>query len=156
MIFRTIDIKRDRDTIVAFRKDSYVVSYGSDEGFGDEEEYVIRIRDRVNRFPEGLVLVEYNDITIGQIELQILNYEETDIGYVNLFYLMPGYRGKGYGDRLLEYAENFFRNHHVREYHLRVSPSNHVAVKFYEKHGLKKLKEEKQNYITWRMAKELN
>ncbi|WP_285290744.1 hypothetical protein [Bacillus sp. ISL-77] len=34
MNFRTIDIEKDKDMIIKFRKDSYVVS------FGTEEEYV--------------------------------------------------------------------------------------------------------------------
>lgn len=86
MEFRTIDVKRDRKTIVSFRKDSYVVSFGSEEGFGDEDDYVKRIEERINRFPEGLVLVEDDGKPIGQIK------------------------------------------HQVNEYHLRVSPTNQLAV----------------------------
>jgi hypothetical protein len=54
MDFRKIDVNRDRTTIVSFRKDSYAVSFGSEEGVGDEDEYVKRIEDRLNRFPEGM------------------------------------------------------------------------------------------------------
>jgi RimJ/RimL family protein N-acetyltransferase len=65
---------------------------------------------------------------IGQIELQIVNYEGKDIGYVYLFYLTPEKRGQGYGLQLLAYAESFFHKHQVNEYHLRVSPTNQLAV----------------------------
>ncbi|MFC5648563.1 GNAT family N-acetyltransferase [Paenibacillus solisilvae] len=155
MQFRTIDTKNDRDTIITFRRDSFMVSYGSDEGLGDEDAYVLLIEERVRKFPEGLVLVEEVGKIIGQIELQIRNYEGRDIGYVNLFYLIPEFRGKGYGLKLLEYAENFFRKYLVNEYHLKVSPTNVRALRFYEKYGLKKLKEEKQKNVAWRMIKEL-
>ncbi|NEW07652.1 GNAT family N-acetyltransferase [Paenibacillus sp. SYP-B3998] len=155
MFFRTIDVIKDRNTIVSFRKESYVVSFGNEEGFGDEDTYVSRIQERAKRFPEGLVLVEVEGKTIGQIELQILIYEGENIGYVNLFYLISEYRGKGYGKELLEYAENFFRKNDITEYHLCVSPSNAAALRFYEKSGLTKWQEESNIYEIWRMKKNL-
>lgn len=157
MKFRTIDIDKDRETIIAFRKDSYVVSFGTVDGFGDEDAYVKRIGERVARFPDGLVLIEEDGKMIGQIELQITTYEEQEIGYVNLFYLIPEYRSKGLGQYLIEYAEQFFRKYGVSEYHLRVEPTNKRAIRFYEKYGMTKLKEEqsKSQYLMWRMRKKL-
>ncbi|TXK72398.1 GNAT family N-acetyltransferase [Paenibacillus sp. N3.4] len=156
MEFRMIDVITDRKTMVSFRKDSYVVSFGSEEGFGDEDDYMKRIEDRMIRFPEGIVLVEHDGIPIGQIELQIVHYQGKDIGYVNLFYLTPENRSKGFGKQLVAYAESFFNRQQVNEYHLRVSPTNFHAVRFYEKHGLKILEKEQNKYEVWRMIKELN
>jgi ribosomal protein S18 acetylase RimI-like enzyme len=155
MRFRAIDVQKDRDTMVAFRKDSYAVSFGNVDRFGDEEAYIKRIEERVSRFPDGVVLVEENGKAIGQMELQITTYGDRVIGYVNLYYLIPEYRGKGYGQQLLEYAEQFFRKHAVNEYHLRVSPTNQRAVRFYLKNGMTKLKEEQHTHLVWRMRKEL-
>ncbi|MFD3450195.1 GNAT family N-acetyltransferase [Microbacteriaceae bacterium 4G12] len=156
MNFRTIDIHKDRDIIIAFRKDSYVVSFGTVDGFGDADAYVKRIGERVSRFPDGLVLVEEDEKMIGQMELQITTYEEQEIGYVNLFYLIPEYRSKGLGQYLMEYAEQFFRKYKVSEYHLRVSPTNERAIRFYMKSGMEKLKEEQSKFLVWRMRKKLS
>jgi GNAT superfamily N-acetyltransferase len=156
MEFRTIDVEKDRDTIISFRKDSYVVSFGSEEGFGDEDDYVKRIADRVRRFPEGLVLIEEEGQSIGQLELQIVLYEGSYIGYANLFYLIPSYSGKGYGRQLVAYAEDFFEKHAVKSYHLRVAPTNLPELHLYEKCGFRLLeKEEDQPFAVWRMVKDL-
>lgn len=56
MEYRTIDPIHDREMIIAFRKDSYVVSFGHSSGFGDEDDYVTRISECVLRFPEGQVI----------------------------------------------------------------------------------------------------
>lgn len=153
MNFRTIDIERDKDLIIKFRKDSYVVSFGSEEGFGDEIAYINRIRERVNRFPNGQVIIEVENIPIGQMELQIKEFDEKEIGYVNLYYLIPEYRDKGLGKDLIHYAEDFFRKSNVSEYHLRVSPTNQRAIKLYTKFGMVKLREENEKYLVYRMRK---
>lgn len=155
MEFRPIDVRKDRETIIAFRKDSYVVSFGSKEGFGDEDVYVTRLENRAKRFPDGLMLVEEDGQPIGQIELQIVEHEGSEIGYVNLFYFIPAYRGKGYGRQLVAYAERFFKKYGVKLYHLRVSPTNQAALHFYEKCGLRVLDKEDGPYAVWRMIKEL-
>lgn len=156
MKFRTIDVEKDRATIIAFRKDSYVISFGSEEGFGDEDEYVRRIAARALRFPDGLVLIEEDGQTIGQLELQIVLHEGSYIGYANLFYLIPSYRGKGYGRQLIAYAEGFFEKYAVKSYHLRVAPTNLRALHLYEKCGFRVLeKEEDQPNPVWRMVKDL-
>jgi ribosomal protein S18 acetylase RimI-like enzyme len=151
--FRTIDIENDKDMIIKFRKDSYVVSFGSEEGFGDEMAYINRIKERVNKFPHGQIIIEEDEEPIGQMELQIREYNGTEIGYVNLFYLIPEYRSKGLGKELIRYAERFFRQYNVSEYHLRVSPTNQRAIRFYNKSGLVKLREENEKYPLWRMMK---
>ncbi|MFD9627281.1 GNAT family N-acetyltransferase [Peribacillus muralis] len=155
MIFRTIDIDKDKDMIVAFRKDSYVVSFGSEEGFGDERSYLNRIKERVRQFPDGQVIIERDLEPIGQMELQIREHEGTEIGYVNLFYLIPEYRSKGLGKELVGYAEAFFRKFGVSEYQLRVSPDNQGAIRLYTKSGMVKLREENEKYPVWRMRKSL-
>lgn len=76
---------------------------------------------------------------VGQLELTIRKYQGEDIGYVNLYYLIPKIRGKGYGKELHAYAKQFFVDHHVTAYHLRVSPTNHSAITFYRKIGMEEI-----------------
>jgi ribosomal protein S18 acetylase RimI-like enzyme len=151
--FRTIDIENDKDMIIKFRKDSYIVSFGSEEGFGDEMAYINRIKERVNKFPHGQIIIEEDEEPIGQMELQIREYNGIEIGYVNLFYLIAEYRSKGLGKELIRYAERFFRQYNVSEYHLRVSPTNQRAIRLYNNSGLVKLREENEKYPLWRMMK---
>lgn len=151
--FRTIDIEKDKDLIIKFRKDSYVVSFGTEEGFGDENDYINRIKERIDKFPKGQVIIEKHNIPIGQMELQIKEFEGEEIGYVNLYYLIPGHRGKGLGKELIHYAEEFLRKSNVSEYHLRVSPTNQRAIRLYTKYGMVKLREENEKYLVYRMRK---
>jgi len=155
LIFRTIDTDNDKDTIIKFRKDSFIVSFGTDAGFGDEHAYLQRMEERVRKFPDGQVIIEKDQEPIGQMELQIREYEGTEIGYVNLFYLIPEYRSKGLGKELVRYAENFFRQFNVSEYHLRVSPDNQRAISLYTNSGMVKIREENEKYPIWRMSKSL-
>jgi len=128
-----------KDLIIAFRRDSFRVSFGNDDNFGEDEEYIEWVQECSERYPDGFVLVKYLDQYVGQLELQILKYKDENIGYVNLYYLIPSYRGKGYGKYLHEYAMQFFNSKGVDEYHLRVSPLNQQAISFYKKLGMKEM-----------------
>lgn len=70
-----------RDYIIPFRRDSFVASFGTDKGFGDEEEYFSWVKERSSEFPDGFVIVREDEILIGQIELTIREYEGKRIGY---------------------------------------------------------------------------
>jgi RimJ/RimL family protein N-acetyltransferase len=140
--FEKIDIKKHRDEVVKFRKDSFKISFGDTSGFGEEEEYLHWLDEKIRDFPKGIVLVEEDGKYIGQLELTIRQYECREIGYVNLYYLIPEMRGKGKGKELHNYAKQFFQSNKVSEYHLRVSPSNTAAIKFYLKVGMKEFSPE--------------
>jgi len=88
-----------------------------------------------------MLLIE-NGVPVGQLELSIKKYEERDIGYINLYYLIPEKRGSGLGAQLHNYAMDYFKNNNVYEYHLRVSPTNEQAIAFYRKNGMKEFKSE--------------
>jgi ribosomal protein S18 acetylase RimI-like enzyme len=152
--FRSIDLMRDSETIVKFRRDSYVVSFGDDRLFGDDSNYLVRIADRLEKFPGGLAIVEKDNQPVGQIEMQIREEDNQKLGYVNLFYLIPEYRGNGYGAELIDYAEDYFSKNGISEYHLRVSTSNKRGIAFYEKHGFKLLRvEEEATVLRYKMKK---
>ena len=142
MRFGPIDTKKHRDYIIPFRRDSFVASFGTDEEFGGEEEYLDWVKTRSSEFPDGFVLVWEDEIPIGQIELTIREYEGKIIGYINLYYLIPEKRGLELGKELHRYALQFFRKHGISEYHLRVSPSNKYAISFYYKNGMQEIGDE--------------
>ncbi|WP_121662130.1 GNAT family N-acetyltransferase [Metabacillus litoralis] len=142
MEFIPIDLNEHRDYVIQFRKDSFIVSFGSDDDFGSEEDYLDWLKQQSEKYPEGFVLAVENQQPIGQLELTLKEFDGKQIGYVNLYYLISGKRGKGYGTLLHNYALTFFKNNGVNEYHLRVSPTNHNAISFYIKNGMKKINTE--------------
>lgn len=138
MQFKEIDLKKNRNTVVKFRRDSFEVSFRDVSGF-DEEEYLRWLGEKVKKFPKGFVLVLEDGKIIGQLELTIRKFEGREIGYINLYYLIPEMRGKGKGGGLHNYAKKFFKDYDVSEYHLRVSPSNTRAIHFYRKNGMEEV-----------------
>jgi ribosomal protein S18 acetylase RimI-like enzyme len=142
MEFIPIDISKHKEYVIPFRRDSFVVSFGTDKDFGDEKKYLDWLQQQSANTPKGFVLIVENDVPIGQLELTLKEYEGKEIGYVNLFYLIPEKRGMGLGSLLHDYAIKFFKNNNVSEYHLRVSPTNEHAIAFYTKIGMKHIKSE--------------
>jgi GNAT superfamily N-acetyltransferase len=110
MEFIPINIDKHRDYILPFRKDSFIVSFGTDEGLGDEQDYLDWVQQQVNRDPKGFVLVVENEVQIGQLELTVKEYAGKEIGYVNLYYLVPEKRGIGLGSLLHAYAIQFLKS----------------------------------------------
>ncbi|CDQ17841.1 Acetyltransferase (GNAT) domain-containing protein [Halobacillus karajensis] len=135
LTFRPIDLNKDRQQIIKFRMDSFKISFGHVEDF-NEENYLTYVEERMEQFPEGYVMVEKDDRTVGQLELSVRLYGDKRIGYVHLFYLVPEERGTGISRELVTYAHNFFKMHHIQEYHLRVASLNNRARKFYEKNNM--------------------
>lgn len=146
LTFTTIDPAIDRATITAFRNNAHRCSYGEKFPF-EEASYLKWIETRVDRFPAGFVLVKEDGQPIGQLELQIVLIDDFDFGFINLIYIVPAYRGNGYGHLLTDYAETFFKSNGVESYQLRVSPFNTRAIAFYEKSGFQKIKEVTQPHM---------
>ena len=72
--------------------------------------------------------------------------ESRCIGYIGLIflgdrmeisklYLKKGERGKGAGDFIIEWIEDFAEDHDLKEIELFVLRQNEVAIKFYQRHG---------------------
>jgi ribosomal protein S18 acetylase RimI-like enzyme len=60
---------------------------------------------------------------------------DLSVGYVNLFYLIPEFRGRGFGRQLDRYAANFFNQLGCQSARLSVSLTNQVAMRFYLRQG---------------------
>lgn len=142
MHYEPIDVIKHRKFVIPFRRDSFIVSFGTDDDFGSEGDYLNWLQINSEQFPDGFVLVIEGNNPIGQLELTIREYKGNRIGYVNLYYLIPEKRGTGVGKKLHEYALDFFERNKINEYHLRVSPNNVQAIAFYEKNGMQKLETE--------------
>jgi ribosomal protein S18 acetylase RimI-like enzyme len=88
----------------------------------------------MTEIPNSCVHVWKEDQIIGQIEMMLWK-RDSSVGYVNLFYLTPEFRGHGFGQQLDRHATHFFKHLGCQSAHLNVSPTNQVAMRFYLKHG---------------------
>ena len=141
LTFKPIDLDAHASLCVAFRRDSFICSFGEDNFFDeagpDGVNYIERLRLRITKFPDGYVHAWYGDKIVGQLEMQIL--DEPRRGYVNLFYLVEAKRGAGISGELQDYAMDFMRRHRVQTAQLSVSSTNVRALAFYHKHGWRDL-----------------
>src|SRR4051812_1334309 len=100
--FQSIDLARDANVCIQFRRDSYFCSFGAGEAFdpatGGATGYLDRLRQRLAALPEGIVHAWRGNRIVGQIEARVAS--DAAGGYVNLFYLTAEERGRGAGDEL--------------------------------------------------------
>jgi ribosomal protein S18 acetylase RimI-like enzyme len=152
LTYRTIDpdASEDADLAVEAYLDACRASYGDASGFPGRRRHLTWLRSRVEEFPDGHVLAFESGQCVGQLELQV-PYGLTT-GYVNLYYIAPAFRGQGYGRRLHDYAERYFRSWEASRIELHVSPLNEKALGFYRHLGYERLRVEGR---LWRMRKEL-
>jgi ribosomal protein S18 acetylase RimI-like enzyme len=141
LVFRPIDLSAHAGTCIAFRRDSYLCSFGNDgfmeEAGPDGSVYIEKLKIRTPRFPDGYVHAWLGDAIVGQLEMQILDGPRR--GYVSLFHLAAPQRGTDLGGELQEHAMQFMRRHGVSTAQLSVSPTNARALAYYRKHGWKDL-----------------
>ena len=150
LTYRTIDpnSKSDADRAIEAYLEACRASYGDDTGFPGRRRHLDWLRSRVEEFPDGHVMAFDQGRYVGQLELQV-PYGLTT-GYVNLYYVSEAARGQGYGRRLHEYADRYFRSWEADRIELHVSPLNERALGFYRHMGYRLAKVEGR---LWRMAR---
>ena len=134
-----IDLARNATDCVAFRRDAYLASFGTPEGIDEEmgqdnARYLESLAARVAELPAGNAHLWHGERIVGQTEMRFVK-EEASVGYVNLFYLLPEFRGRGLGRRLHQHAVDVFAPLGRRTLRLSVSTQNLGAIAFYRKLG---------------------
>ncbi len=138
-----IDFKNHMETCIRFREDSFIVSFGSADRFHKEdgkgsERYIDRLKLKYEHDPESVVHIWLGNEIIGQMELGSLPIDPSK-GYVNLYYLVPEQRGRGYSGSLEKYTEYYMKKRNYKLARLSVSPTNKRAVSFYLKNDWRDL-----------------
>jgi len=150
--YRPIDPVRDRDLVTANYRDTCLASCASTEAVVGYLPWLVR---RVDEFPDGHLLAFIGDDCLGQLELQV-PYGKSD-GYVNLFCVTRGYRGRGFGRLLHERAEQYFHSWDATAIELDVHPANHRALRFYLSVGyVVRRREPTASGTMWRMTKTID
>jgi len=136
--FTPIDLGEHAELCVEFRLDSYVCSFGTTDKFyvdnTSEQGYLDWLCARMKDLPGSCVYLWRGAEIIGQLELE-RSRASPEIGYVNLYYLVPKARGSGVSKRLDDYVCGFYANLGLNQARLNVSPSNDRAIRHYKKHG---------------------
>jgi GNAT superfamily N-acetyltransferase len=131
--YRTIDPQRDARLAVAHQLDACICSFGDASRFQGRQRYLTWLNSKLEEFPEGFLLAFAGEKCVGQLELEVPY--GSSVGYVNLFYLTPEFRGLGFGRALHERAELYFRSWEAGTIELHCSPTNQRAMRFYQKLG---------------------
>ena len=157
--FTPIDLDASGETAVVFRADSFVCSFGSAERFYEadgkgHERYLVWLRQRMQSLPGSCVHVWSGNSLVGQIEMMRFK-NDPELGYVNLYYLVPAYRSRGLGRYLDRYAAEFLTGLGFRRARLNVSPTNEQAMRFYMKNGWRDLGPHPDHPHVHTMEKEL-
>ena len=84
----------------------------------------------------GLWVLEVVGRVAGYVRLRA----QGNVGYLNAIYLLPEAQGKGYGRRLWEGAEAWFRARGIFDVRLTVAVENYKARGFYERLGFREVK----------------
>ena len=137
LTFRTMDLSQHADVAVACRRDAYRVATGSNRRFDEtigSAAYLKWLSNRIKRSPLGQVHVWRGHEIIGQIEARPQR-NDPERGCVNLYYLMPRWRGRGLGSALDQYVTSYFQSLGIKYLSLNVNQMNHRAYHFYLARG---------------------
>ncbi len=136
MEFEEVNLEKNLDLYLGFRRDAHFLSYESDREF-NVEECINWFQSLKENNPAGFKQVVLNGQIIGLLEyksgIEDVNGELT--GYINLIYLLPEYRGKNLGEELQSQILSRFIFDGCKFAYLRYLPKNVVAGSFYKKNG---------------------
>ncbi|CAN5440997.1 GNAT family N-acetyltransferase [soil metagenome] len=137
-ILEPIDLAGHFDDCVRFRRDSFFCSFGTEQGFdatmGEANaEYLARMKEKCLALPAGNQHMHLNGEIVGQLEMRWLADEQ--VAYVNLFYVVPQWRGSGLGRRLDRRANEVALELGATRLRLSASHANERALGVYRRLG---------------------
>lgn len=139
LTFSPADLNTHLETCIRFRADTFVCGFGSaDRFYGEDgkgvESYITWVKEKAAALAGSVVHVWDGEQIIGQIEMGLVPNIES-VGYVNLFYLTPQYRGRGLGALLEAYAWKYLGALGCTSLRLSASLTNTPAWQFYQRNG---------------------
>jgi len=126
----------DADTILAFMRDYYAF-----DGHGfNEPQARVALTTLLRDSNLGRAWLIFDNATPAGYIVLCFGYSLEWLGrdaFVDEFFLLPNYRGRGWGNQTMQFLEAEARALHVRALHLEVVEENKVALKIYKKLGFK-------------------
>lgn len=131
--FRTIEIEKHYSLCLDYRRDTYLASFGTLNGF---EAFLNGYKDKMlERLSNSRWFYEHiwcDDTIIGQLEYRSFS-NEPECGYIHLIYIEPASRGKGYADLAQKYIQSTLTRAGCTQVVLSVSRDNTRALAHYRK-----------------------
>ena len=135
--FTPIDFEAHQALATIIRFDSFVTSFGYEVGLSkfleEADDYLRWLQTTLASDPARAVHMKKDGAVIGQLEIG--KQLDTDTGKLNLVYVLPGFRGNGFAEKLHAYAIDYFKLKGFRKAMLRCSPTNIRGFPFYKKMG---------------------
>ena len=118
--------------------DSWAVAHGSSAGF-EPRVYLASARSHSAKDRDCLMKVMYGERPVGVLELDPRRGKDEGCGWISLLYLVPEFRGKGYGVQLIGCAAAYFADRGRSAVRLHVAVTNEAAIGFYRHYGFDEL-----------------
>lgn len=131
---RPLDPRTERDYYCACYRDAWLAAHGDLRGFYPEP-YWKAAREHLRLDPDSVLVLLDGDKPVGLVDLDPLRASEEGCGWLSLLYLVPEYRGKGYGIQALGRAVVGFRTQGRRALRLLAAEDNAAACAFYRREG---------------------
>jgi GNAT superfamily N-acetyltransferase len=134
--YRSVNLAEDLERCLAFRRDAWQVSFGSMNGYCDDDTQSW-FEHLAEEYPNQFLHVFSQQNCIGQLEFRfgLTSKDGRAMGYINLFYLTPDMRGSGAGQAMHDEVMCRLRQAGCEIAMLRVIPGNGRAERFYHKNG---------------------
>lgn len=128
----------DREWYESCYADAWRAAHGSLNGF-TPELYSAAAIDHHRRYNGAVLRICSGDEPVGLVDLDTAKGEGAGYGWISLIYLVPEYRGKGYGIQLLARAMTAYAALGRKSLRLTVAKENAAALAFYKSHGFETL-----------------
>ena len=131
--FEPLHFPRDSAFFDACYADAWATAHGSTAGYSPRP--YLRSAKSHAKTPHAVVKLLSGDEVVGMIDLDPERGRDEGYGWISFFYLLPAYRGKGWGAQLLGHALWFCETHGRSSVRLHVAEDNVRAKGFYEHYG---------------------
>ena len=128
----------DPDFYRACYADSWRAAHGTLEGF-EGESYLAAAKAHALTDPGCVLRIFDGETEAGLLDLDPQRGAHALFGWISLLYLAEPYRGRGLGVQLLGRALMYYRLRGRRAVRLHAAEDNAAALRFYEKHGFRRL-----------------
>jgi len=136
--FKSIDVEQHSAWCIQFAEDTELCSFGAVDGFREEdlrgrERFIERIKLKLSQDTASCVHVWKDGDIIGQIHLG--QFSEPTVGYLNFFYVVPAWRGRGVAKIMETYVTTWLEQRDFKSALLSVTMFNERAFRFYKRCG---------------------
>ena len=139
--YRPLDMEQDSQFYYQAREEAWITIHGSMLHF-DGEGFLRDAKDQARYDKRSVIQVMQGDKPAGVLQLNLRRDAEKGVGAIPFFYMLPEFRGRGLGVQLLGQAVSIYRPLGRKYLRLRCAPDNHIAQRFYQKHGFRKIGED--------------